>query len=98
MLGVGVVLGGAVSAVAAAAVVDPVAAACTLTMDVEATMANRTTPAAMKGRRCFGANERSKPCSFNSLSMRGVRLLALAIATLGLDQWSRVAKANSVSA
>src|ERR1700679_3554252 len=35
--------------------------ACTLTIEVDANIANATTPAAMNGRRCVGANDRSNP-------------------------------------
>src|SRR5258708_134811 len=68
------------------------------TIEVDATIANTTTPAAMNGRRCFGANDRSKPRSLSNLSMRGVRLLALAIATPVSGQCDRDANASRISA
>src|SRR5258708_33890134 len=51
------------------------------TIEGDATIANTTTPAAMNGKRCFGANDRSKPRSLNNLSLREGRFLRLATAT-----------------
>src|SRR5258708_29021772 len=46
------------------------AASVALTIQGDATIANTTTPAAMNGKRCFGANDRSKPPSLRNLSKR----------------------------